>query len=118
MVYCFLRNANFAEANLQDAELAEANLVAANLTNADLFNADLSEAKLESADLSGADLSESHLSDADLSGIVFNAETKFAGATVGPLLIENNEQMHNILKSAYAGTQDSLPQINSEEDGE
>lgn len=116
--FCFLRRANLAEANLGYAQLAEAHLVNANLINADLRNARLVEAKLESADIRGADFSEARLSEADFSEVTFNAETKFAGANFNSLMITSDEQMHNILKSNYAGIEVPSPQANAEEEGE
>jgi uncharacterized protein YjbI with pentapeptide repeats len=66
--YLYLRDADFAAADLSDITLHYAFLRGANLRRADLKGADLKGADLSDADLRGADLSDADLSEVNLAG--------------------------------------------------
>ena len=67
----FIKEMNFARANLSWANLSWANLSGANLSGANLSGANLSGANLSGANLSWANLSEANLSEANLSEVKF-----------------------------------------------
>ncbi|MET0622113.1 MAG: pentapeptide repeat-containing protein [Pyrinomonadaceae bacterium] len=104
----YLGKADFQRARLRGAHLCGADFFKTYFIKADLVGADLRGTDLRSADLSGADLREANLCDANLSDIRFNEETKFAGARLKDVIFQNEEQKQAILRSAGAGTEDSL----------
>ena len=82
----FIKEMNFARANLSWANLSGANLSGANLTGTDLKSASLSKADLIDANLNGANLTDAVLSEANLSKAKFS-EVKFTGVQLSKAIL-------------------------------
>lgn len=96
--FCFLRNADLKEVNLENANLFLAQLQGADLNKARLRGANLQAAKLNYADLGEADLRDTNLHFASLNGAsLYNADLENAslekanleGATLHRLWVDS-----------------------------
>lgn len=76
-----MRYGHFKDADMLTANLKQAYLENSDLERVSMFRADLGGAFLKEAHLDGADLFEANLEGADLTGIFYNDDTKWLGAT-------------------------------------
>jgi uncharacterized protein YjbI with pentapeptide repeats len=101
----YLRAANLAEADLDEATLRRADLTGANLTKASLTGAklrgvNLAEAKLTEAKLTGANLDGANLAGADLT------EAKLGGANLGAANLTGVRLDEATLRMTHLGAAD------------
>ena len=108
-----LKEVNFVDADLDEADLSGANLSKANLSFASLYEANLSGAKLSEANLSfaslyeanlsGAKLSEANLKEADLSFVSLDEATLSNADLTGATLSNADLSFANLYKANLSG---------------